>query len=168
MDYEATQPQSIASDAVNFANFMRFLAPPTPVASYGNVSAASIANGAKQFATVGCAHCHTPSMKTGSYSVGAMAYQTANLYSDLLLHRMGTGLADGINQGIATGDEFRTAPLWGLGKRLFFLHDGRATNLVDAINAHFGTDSEANQVIDKFNMLSVSNKQDILNFLRSL
>jgi CxxC motif-containing protein (DUF1111 family) len=162
MDYEATQPQSISSDAMNFANFMRFLAPPTPVTSYASVSAASIANGAVQFANVGCAHCHTPSMNTGSYSIGAMAYKTVNLYSDLLLHHMGAGLADGVSQGVATGDEFRSAPLWGLGKRLFFLHDGRATNLVDAINAHFGTGSEANQVIDKFNLLSVQNKQDIL------
>ena len=168
MDYEATQPQSIMGDALNFANFMRFLAPPTPVSSYGNVSAASITSGAAQFAAVGCAHCHTRSMKTGSYSVGALAYQTVNLYSDLLLHHMGTGLADGISQGLAGGDEFRTAPLWGLGKRLFFLHDGRATNLVDAINAHFGTGSEANQVIDKFNLLTVTNKQDLLNFSRSL
>jgi CxxC motif-containing protein (DUF1111 family) len=168
MDYEATQPQAISSDAINFANFMRFLAPPTPVTSYGTVSATSIANGAAQFANVGCAYCHAPSMKTGSHSLGAMAYKTVNLYSDLLLHHMGAGLADGISQGVATGDEFRTAPLWGLGKRLFFLHDGRATNLVDAINAHFSTGSEANQVIDSFNLLSVPNKQDILNFLRSL
>ena len=61
----------------------------------------------------------------------------------------------GVSQGLASGDEFRTAPLWGLGKRLFFLHDGRANNLVDAISAHFGTGSEANQVIDRFNSLSV-------------
>ena len=168
MNYELTQPQAIASDAVNFSNFMRFLAPPTPVSSYGNVTAASITNGAAQFVSVGCAHCHTPSMATGSYSTGALAYKTANLYSDLLLHHMGDDLADDIFQGRATRDEFRTAPLWGLGKRLFFLHDGRATNLVDAIKFHYGTNSEANQVIDKFNLLTVTKKQDLLNFLRSL
>jgi len=77
-------------------------------------------------------------------------------------------------QGQADGDEFRTAPLWGLGQRLFFLHDGRTMDLVHAIRAHksagdkqFGP-SEANYVIDKFNALSESAKQDLLNFLRSL
>ena len=100
MNYESTQPQAIASDAVNFSNFMRFLAPPTPVTSYGTVTAASITNGAAKFVSVGCAHnAHTPSMETGSYSTGALAYKTANLYSDLLLHHMGTGLADGIFRG---------------------------------------------------------------------
>ena len=77
-------------------------------------------------------------------------------------------------QGQANGDEFCTAPLWGLGQRIFFLHDGRTTDLVQAIQAHqsagdsqFGP-SEANAVIDKFNALSESAKQDLLNFLRSL
>jgi CxxC motif-containing protein (DUF1111 family) len=105
-------------------------------------------------------------MQTGSNSIAALAYKPVNLYSDLLLHHMGSLLADGVSQGLATGDEFRTAPLWGLGKRLFFLHDGRATNLVDAINAHAG---EASQVIYDFNHnLTDSDRQDILNFLRSL
>jgi CxxC motif-containing protein (DUF1111 family) len=87
---------------------------------------------------------------------------------------MGPGLADDILQGNAAGDEFRTAPLWGLGQRLFFLHDGRTTDLVQAIRAHksagdtrFGP-SEANYVINYFNALSESAKQDLLNFLRSL
>ena len=73
-----------------------------------------------------------------------------NLFSDLLVHHMGRGLADGITQGGAGPDEFRTAPLWGVGQRVFFLHDGRASNLVEAIEAHGSRDSEANKVIESF------------------
>ena len=96
------------------------------------------------------------------------------MFSDLALHQIGPGLADNIRQGEAEGDEFRTAPLWGLGRRIFFLHDGRTTNLIEAIQSHkspgneqFGP-SEANTVIDNFNKLSERDKQDLLNFLRSL
>jgi len=106
--------------------------------------------------------------------VVALANQNANLFSDLALHGMGPGLADDILQGAARGDEFRTAPLWGLGQRIFFLHDGRTSDLLEAIRAHrsdgntkFGP-SEANAVIDRFNRLAESDKQDLLNFLRSL
>ena len=96
------------------------------------------------------------------------------LFSDIALHNMGPGLADDILQGEATGDEFRTAPLWGLGQRVFFLHDGRTNNLLTAIQAHRSNAngtfpaSEANTVIDRFNALSTTAKQNMLNFLRSL
>ena len=76
------------------------------------------------------------------------------LYSDLLVHHMGTRLADGITQGGAGPDEFRTAPLWGLGQRVFFLHDGRTSNLVQAIQYHASQGSEANQVVQNFAALS--------------
>ena len=166
-NFELTQPLSIPSDVIAFANFMRFLAAPTPVSSYGTVTAASINNGRTKFVNVGCAVCHTPSIQTGNHSTAALAYQTANLFSDLLVHNMGT-LGDGISQGNAGPNEFRTAPLWGLGQRVFFLHDGRTSDLLAAIQAHASTDSEANTVIRNFNALSTSDKQDILNFLRSL
>ena len=81
---------------------------------------------------------------------------------------MGTGLADGVSQGSATGREFRTAPLWGLGQRIFFLHDGRTSDLFSAIRAHASTGSEANGVVSDFLKLSEPSKQDLLNFLRSL
>jgi len=87
---------------------------------------------------------------------------------------MGPGLADNVSQGAAGGDEFRTAPLWGLGQRMFFLHDGRDTDLVQVIQHHSGNAdsrypaSEANGVIKGYNSLSVSDQQDLLNFLRSL
>ena len=117
--------------------------------------------------------CHTPSLQTGTSSfTPALNNQTASLYSDLLVHNMGTGLADNISQGGAAGDEFRTAPLWGVGQRVFFLHDGRATpangGLLNAIQAHASSGSEANSVISLFNGLSDQQKQDLLNFLRSL
>ena len=92
----------------------------------------------------------------------------ANLYSDLLVHNMGTNLADGVSQGGASGNEFRTAPLWGLGQRIFFLHDGRSNDLVDTINNHSGRGSEANNVIRLYHQLSPQQQQDLLNFLRSL
>ena len=96
------------------------------------------------------------------------------LYSDLLLHRMGPRLADDIVQGAAGPDEFRTAPLWGLGQRIFLLHDGRTSDLVEAIEAHASAGkaqfppSEANAVIERYNALGKAEKQDLLNFLRSL
>ena len=97
-----------------------------------------------------------------------MRNQTANLFSDLLVHDMGVGLADGVSQGEAGPREFRTAPLWGLGQRIFFLHDGRTADLVRAIREHSSSGSEANGVISNFDNLSEGRKQDILNFLRSL
>jgi len=159
----------------NFANFQRFLAPPMPASNgFGNVSKFSIDRGRQKFSDVGCALCHTPTLKTGDTTVAALRNQNVNLFSDLALHGMGPGLADDILQGVAGGDEFRTAPLWGLGQRIFFLHDGRTNDLKDAIQAHksFGNSkfpsSEANGVINNFNNLGESSKQDILNFLRSL
>lgn len=167
------------SDVEKFALFMRFLAPPTPSAAVPG-GAASIARGAQQFNNIGCGLCHTPAMKTGNARVAALANQTAALYSDLALHNMGPRLADNIVQGQAAGDEFRTAPLWGLGQRIFFLHDGRTTDLVQAIEAHASggrqfaptsssiAPSEANAVIGNFNSLGGGAQQDVLNFLRSL
>ena len=161
------------SGVEKFAFFMRFLAPPTPSTNTPG-GASSIANGKNVFANVGCAQCHTPTLSTGDSSVPALASKNANLFSDLALHQMGPRLADNILQGSATGDEFRTAPLWGLGKRIFFLHDGRTTDLVEAIQAHASGGnsqfpaSEANKVVSQFNALSARNRQDLLNFLRSL
>jgi len=157
----------------NFANFQRFLAQPEPSPNTPGGSS-SIGRGRQQFSNVGCVLCHTPTLKTGNTTVAALGFKNANLFSDLVLHAMGPGLADDILQGAARGDEFRTSPLWGLGQRIFFLHDGRTSDLIDAIRAHrsdgnskFGP-SEANAVIEKFNRLDENEKQDLLNFLRSL
>ena len=128
----------------------------------------SIQRGKATFSTTGCALCHTPTLHTGNSTVAALNKKAANLYSDLLVHDMGDGLADGITQGQAGPREFRTSPLWGLGKRIFFLHDGRTSDLVEAIQQHRSNGSEANEVARRFNDLRESQKQDLLNFLRSL
>ena len=161
------------SDLEKFAFFMRFLAPPTPSPDTPG-GAASIARGKSLFGNVGCSFCHTPMFHTGNSTVEALRNKPVNLYSDLLLHNMGPNLADGVSQGEAGPDEFRTAPLWGLGQRIFFLHDGRTTDLLDAIQEHQSAGntqyqrSEANGVVINFRALSEQQKQDLLNFLRSL
>ena len=156
------------TDVAQFALFMRFLAAPAPVASYDTVTTGSIQHGHVLFAQTGCALCHTESLTTGTSSIAALSNQSARLFSDLLVHNMGSTLADGISQGNAAGDEFRTAPLWGLGQRMYFLHDGRTSDLLEAIQAHASPGSEANLSIGIFNHLSEADKQDILDFLRSL
>ncbi len=165
------QNTAVVSDIEAFADFMRMLAPPTPAPD-----TPSIVNGRTLFATTGCAFCHTQSFTTGKAIASgsstlpslALSNQPVNLWSDLLVHHMGEGLADGITQGGAGPDEFRTAPLWGVGQRVFFLHDGRTTDLVKAIEAHKSHGSEASAIIERFNRLSVTQQQEIINFLRSL
>ena len=167
----AASNPAVLSDIEAFANFMRLLAPPTPAPD-----TPSIAAGRAAFGKVGCAHCHTPSLTTGARIASgsatspskALSNQTAHLWSDLLVHHMGKGLADGITQGAAGPDEFRTAPLWGVGQRVFFLHDGRTSDLVEAIRAHKSEGSEASKVIDRFHKLKLADQQAVIDFLRSL
>jgi CxxC motif-containing protein (DUF1111 family) len=153
----------VPSDVEKFAFFMRMLAPPVPAPD-----TSSTINGRALFNQIGCSLCHTPTLTTGTTAIVALSNQPVNLFSDLLLHQMGKGLADDIVQGNAGPDEFRTAPLWGLGQRIFFLHDGRTKDLLEAIGQHQSPRSEANNVIRIFNGLPETQKQDILNFLRSL
>ncbi len=159
----------LPSDIVRFTMFMTMLDQPQP-----GPSSPSTQRGAQDFAQIGCALCHTQSMTTGQATIAALSNVQANLFSDLLLHHMGPGLADNISQGAAGGDQFRTAPLWGLGQRIFFMHDGRTADLVQAIEAHGSNGnrqyqgSEANGVVNNYNSLPSSSQQDLLNFLRSL
>ncbi len=166
-NFDATTPVEVLGGIERFANFMRFLAPPTPSPDTPG-GANSIANGKQRFTDVGCALCHTPSFATSKSTIAALSMQPVNLFSDLLVHDMGDGLADGVSQGEAGPREFRSAPLWGLGQRIFFLHDGRTADLVLAIREHSSNGSEANGVISRFNNLREGDKQDLLNFLRSL
>lgn len=171
------------SDAAQFAVFMRLLAPPTPELP-ANVKSDSVARGKTRFSEVGCVLCHTESMTTGQSAIAALSNKPVPLFSDLLVHEMGPQLADDVSQGLAGNCEFRTAPLWGVGERIFFLHDGRTKDLIEAINLHAtpagmatnpdgrrrrtdGT-SEANQSIDAFKRLAANDQQDLINFLRSL
>ena len=159
---------AVLSDTVGFAMFMRLLAQPVPSTTVPGGSA-SISRGRADFIAVGCAVCHTTSLTTDrSDFTPGLGSATANLFSDLEVHHMGTGLADNVSQGGAGGDQFRSAPLWGLGKRIFFLHDGRTTNLITAINDHGSNGSEANTALNNAANLSFSAQQDLINFLRSL
>ena len=163
------QPNIFTGDPERFAMLARFFSPPTPAPP-----TPSTINGQAQFNAVGCVLCHTTSFTTPTATVAALGNVQANLFSDLLVHHMGPCLADNVIQEKAKGDEFRTAPLWGVGQRIFFLHDGRTTDIVQAVENHFCagngvySDSEANAVINAFNALSVSDQQDLINFLRSL
>jgi len=159
------------SDAVSFALFMRLLAPPTedPGNPVTNPNFSRVLSGETVFIDIGCNSCHRTSFTTEPSSITPdMSSTGARLFSDLEIHHMGSGLADNIQQGNAGGDQFRTAPLWGLGQRLFFLHDGRATTLMDAITAHQSTGSDANPVILNYSALSNTAKQDLIYYLRSL
>ena len=159
----APHPVDRLPDFAKIAAFARLSAPPAPIPD-----TPSIANGRSLFGQIGCALCHTPSLRTGKTASAALSGKTANLYSDVALHRMGPGLADGLALGNAGPDEFRTTPLWGLGQRLFLLHDGRTSNLLDAIAAHASQAdasfpaSEANAVTAAFHALSEQEKQDIV------
>jgi CxxC motif-containing protein (DUF1111 family) len=149
--------------AAIMAEFMRYLAPPVPAQA-----TAATERGKQTFASIGCATCHTPNLRTGKSNVVAMNEKWVPLYSDLALHDMGPGLDDFISQGEANGRDWRTAPLWGLGQRLFFLHDGRTSDLAQAIREHGTAGSEAYRTTAKFEALSSEQKQDLLSFLRSL
>jgi CxxC motif-containing protein (DUF1111 family) len=160
---------TILSDVEAFAQFMRLLAPAVPSTTTPGGSA-SIANGRQLFTSIGCALCHTPSInKTQPSNItSSLGSQPVNAFSDFEIHHMGTRLADNVPQGTAGGDQFRTAPLWGLGQRVFFLHDGSQTSVYSAIDAHRSSGSEASQVATNFFSLSTAQQQDVLNFLRSL
>jgi hypothetical protein len=179
-----SNPLHEIADWLMFGLFMRFLdAPPPAPPSMGAARGQQLFGLGPEQPGIGCAACHTPTMVTPDRNeTEALQHLTVHPYTDLLIHHMGNGLADDITQGAATGDMFRTAPLWGVGQRLFFLHDGRTADLLAAIEAHSspGADcgesshqpcygpSEANAVIRRFNVLSAADKQAILVFLRSL
>jgi CxxC motif-containing protein (DUF1111 family) len=164
---------AILDDVSAFANFMRFLAPPPTGGVELNgqtVPASAISTGSSLFSSIGCATCHNPTPGTTQASgfTPSLSQQPVNAFSDIEIHNMGTGLADNVAQGTAGGDQFRTAPLWGLGQRIFLLHDGRTTNLIKAIQDHASHGSEASTVEEQFFDLSPTQQQEILDFLRSL
>lgn len=149
-------------DIALFAKFMELLGAPIAVP---NQSADA---GRVAFGKSGCDVCHIPSHKAGPSDLPGISNVVYFPYSDFQIHDMGRDLADDVPQGDASGGQFRTTPLWGIGQRIFFLHDGRTTNLLQAIQAHGGSQSEAKISVGIFNSLSAGEKQDLLNFLRSL
>lgn len=182
----------ISSLIENFTIFMRLNAPAQPCDFFTSQNAcmalgASALRGQALFGTVvppasggapntgiGCVLCHTDTLKTAKSNLTPLNQVEFHPFSDFALHHMGQGLADGISQGQAGSDEFRTAPLWGVGQRIFFLHNGQTSNIVAAIQLHAGpcaagqVCSEATQVINTFNGLNQMQQQDLINFLRSL
>ncbi|MCX7620291.1 MAG: thiol oxidoreductase [Acidimicrobiales bacterium] len=130
-----------------------------------------VRRGAEVFDRIGCAACHTPSFVTGQVTLSALAGQVIYPYSDLLLHDMGDGLADGFPEGEASGREWRTPPLWGIGLRRTvsgtetYLHDGRARTLSEAILWHGG---EGQAARDRFVQLSTGDRNALLRFLAAL
>jgi CxxC motif-containing protein (DUF1111 family) len=128
--------------------------------------------GKRLFTSIGCASCHQPHFRTGAETPDThLANQIIWPYTDLLLHDMGEGLADGRPEAMADGREWRTAPLWGIGLtetvsgHTFFLHDGRARNLTEAILWHGG---EAKKSRDGFAALDASDRAALVAFLNSL
>jgi CxxC motif-containing protein (DUF1111 family) len=164
-------PLHILADWMQFQVMMRFTDGPAP----DPIPSASARQGREIFSQIGCALCHTPKMQTAPVMLSLVLQdRPVNLFSDLMVHHMGANLADDIIQGQAGPDEFRTTPLWGVGQRIFFLHDGRTADLLEAIQSHSSAAtsgypaSEANGVVQNFNKLSPASKQAILDFLRSL
>jgi CxxC motif-containing protein (DUF1111 family) len=144
------EASDVSSNTINLAGFMRLNAPPAPITTFpltNGATAAQVATGATLFKSVGCNLCHTESFTTQASPFGDAAGDGLNQvtfspFSDFELHHMGSTLADGITQGNAGPDEFRTAPLWGLAQRIFLLHDGRTTDLMAAIQDHVSSTSD--------------------------
>jgi len=161
-----------AGDTTMFAAFMRLSQDPQPTTASPSELRGQKLFGTKADSGVGCVLCHSDTLATGAMRYTGMSNVTIHPYTDLAIHHMGTKLADGVTQGGATGDMFRTAPLWGVGKRIFFLHDGRSGpangGLVDAIRQHGSRGSEASVVVRKFIALPPGDQQAIIDFLRSL
>ena len=156
------EDQATATSIADFekvANFMKFLAAP-PV----NKPTPTTAAGQLIFNNLGCALCHTPVMHTGYSSIAALNNKDVRLFSDLLLHDMGS-LGDGIVQETATGREFRTPPLWGISQSAPYLHDGRALTIDEAIKAHEG---EGKVVKDRYLKLNKTQQKLLSDFVLSL
>ena len=146
-------------DVEALANFMRMLAAPPR----GTINA-DVTAGEAVFNRIGCNACHVQSLQTGAHPNPALNRVTYQPYSDFLLHDMGA-LGDGVEQGVATGREIRTAPLWGLRVMQSFLHDGRARTIEAAIGAH---DGQGRASKDRYDALNATDRARILAFLRSL
>jgi CxxC motif-containing protein (DUF1111 family) len=158
---DVPDPEDPYGSAVGaFTDFMTMLAPlPT------GPRTRDVRLGHRLFRRIGCRGCHTERMRSGRHEVRAISGRRVPVFSDLLLHDMGAALGDGIAQGVATGTEFRTAPLWGVRASGPYLHDGRAPTLTDAISAH-GGEGQASR--DAFLALSPPDQALVIGFLESL
>jgi CxxC motif-containing protein (DUF1111 family) len=166
----STASTMVASAAADASSVMTAAAGSSTAAQPSSTvsSGISVTRGSQVFSNVGCQACHTQTLTTEKSPLTGQSNVTIQPFSDFAVHDMGSGLADGVTQGTANGNEFRTAPLWGVGQRIFFLHDGRTKDLSVAIQQHASRGSEANTVINNYNMLSQNDRQSLINFLRSL
>lgn len=137
-----------------------------------NFDTANVLKGKKTFETIGCATCHIPKLQTGNtHPINALRNQTIRPYTDLLLHDMGTELADNAPDFLASGTEWRTPALWGIGllntvnKFTFLMHDGRAKTIEEAILWHGG---EGQTAKNKYKLLSLQERNDLLQFMNTL
>ena len=137
-----------------------------------NIDNQNVLKGKKTFETIGCTGCHTPKLQTGnSHPIAALRNQTIRPFTDLLLHDMGIELADNAPDFLASGSEWRTPALWGIGllnivnKGTFLMHDGRARSVEEAILWHGG---EAKNAKDKYKLLSLQDRKDLLQFMNTL
>lgn len=156
------------TDLAAIVAFQRFAGVPTR----SGVDSAAARAGAAHFLALGCEGCHRATLRTGDVAGAPMlSRQTIHPFTDLLLHDLGEGLADGRPDGAATGREWRTAALWGLGltghvsRRIAYLHDGRARTPTEAILWHGG---EAQHAAARFAALDARSRDELLAFLGSL
>lgn len=161
-------PEVSGSIVDNVVFYIKTLKAPTR----RNENDADVLAGQQKFETIGCATCHNPSFTTGPSEVTALSNVTFYPYTDLLLHDMGSELNDNYTEGVALPEEWRTTPLWGLGlshtaqgQVAYYLHDGRATTLDQAIQFHGG---EASNSRAAYNALSQTEKDQLIKFLESL
>jgi len=154
----APDPEDDGARMTAQADFVRLL---SPLSSPTKLSP-SARKGRAAFKKSRCDRCHLEKLRTGESSTPAMRKQSLRLWSDLLLHDMGASLADGVPQGLATGNEFRTPPLWGVSRTAPYLHDGRAPTLDQAIRLH---DGEAVEARDRFLALSAEERALLILFL---
>ena len=143
-------PELSAETVQNVVIYLKTLRPP----ARRNESDPEVIQGEQLFSTIGCASCHIQEMQSGPSLIEPLNFKTVKLYSDLLLHDLGPDLADNFPEGDATGTEWRTTPLWGLGivenvlgGTPFYLHDGRTSDLTEVIQLHQG---EAQGSNDRF------------------
>ena len=160
-------PEIPAATVLQTTMYVRLLKPPAQ-----GQQTAEVMRGEELFGQIGCASCHVPKMRTGPSPIPELREVDAHLYSDLLLHDMGSGLADYRPDGDATGREWRTAPLWGtrlvgdfLDGEEFYLHDGRARSVDEAIRLHGG---EAEGAKERYEALESGAQQALVAFVRSL
>jgi CxxC motif-containing protein (DUF1111 family) len=164
-----TPDPEVSSNVVNNVVFyLKTLRPPPR----RNAAASDVMAGEQLFQSIRCATCHTPTLRTGISEIPQLSEVEFHPYTDLLLHDMGPELDDGYTEGIATTAEWRTAPLWGLGLteqfqggRPYYLHDGRARSLQEAIDYHGG---EAAASRAAFQALSQEEQDQLFAFLKSL